>query len=251
MIINHQQFKYSDYIVYVDESGNTDLKNVDPKYPVFVLTFCVIKKTTYIRYIVPQFQDMKFLFFGHDNIDYHSYDIRQKRNSFAMLQNEKTKELFFDKLNEIISESSFVIISAVIKKEKYVEGKRDIYHHALQFCLERLNSFLKQRNQHGRITHIICESRGKKEDRLLKGEFHQILNNEYDYYTKFRYDYKATPMEIEFSPKGPTGLQIADLFGHPIGSHIINPQRENRAFDIIEQKIFGPKNKKIGLKVFP
>jgi hypothetical protein len=32
---------YSQYIVYVDESGDHSLQSIDPQYPVFVLAFCI------------------------------------------------------------------------------------------------------------------------------------------------------------------------------------------------------------------
>ena len=32
--------EYSDFIVYVDESGSVDMLNNDPDFPVFVLSFC-------------------------------------------------------------------------------------------------------------------------------------------------------------------------------------------------------------------
>ena len=253
---NIQHYQFSDYIVYVDESGNADIKNIDEKYPVFVLTFCIVKKTTYTRYIVPQFQNMKFQIFGHDGIVFHSYDIRQKENDFASLQSEDIREEFFQCLNEVMEESSYVIISSVIKKQDYVGGlhrKRDIYHHALQFCLERLHDFLIKNNQHQKLTHIICECRGKKEDRMLEEEFEQILTNTYDYTQKHRRSYVHTPMKIKFIPKtaNATGLQIADLLGQPIGRHIISPHQKNRAFEIMENKFFRKGGKRIGLKVFP
>jgi hypothetical protein len=33
--------KFSEYIVYVDESGDHGLETIDPNYPVFVLAFCI------------------------------------------------------------------------------------------------------------------------------------------------------------------------------------------------------------------
>ena len=36
---------FSDYIVYVDESGNLGLGDkVDKEFPLFVLAFCILKK---------------------------------------------------------------------------------------------------------------------------------------------------------------------------------------------------------------
>jgi len=39
---------FSDYIVYVDESGDHGLETFDREYPVFVLAFCVFQKSHYL-----------------------------------------------------------------------------------------------------------------------------------------------------------------------------------------------------------
>jgi hypothetical protein len=36
--------EFSDYIIYVDESGDHSMAPVDPDYPVFVSDFCVFHK---------------------------------------------------------------------------------------------------------------------------------------------------------------------------------------------------------------
>ncbi|MFT5226556.1 MAG: hypothetical protein ACI8XX_002318 [Polaribacter sp.] len=51
---------FSDYIVYVDESGDHGLKTIDPNYPVFVLVFCIFHKSHFIEKIVPAIQGFKF-----------------------------------------------------------------------------------------------------------------------------------------------------------------------------------------------
>ena len=35
---------FSDFVVYVDESGDHGLKTMDNTYPMFVLAFCVFNK---------------------------------------------------------------------------------------------------------------------------------------------------------------------------------------------------------------
>ena len=51
---------FSDYIVYVDESGDHGLQRIDPNFPVFGLSFCIFKKADYTEQIVPAVQDLKF-----------------------------------------------------------------------------------------------------------------------------------------------------------------------------------------------
>ena len=68
---------YSDYIAYVDESGDHGLESVDPNYPVFVLSFCVFNKHYYTRAVVPAVGMFKFKHFGHDLVVLHETDIRK------------------------------------------------------------------------------------------------------------------------------------------------------------------------------
>jgi hypothetical protein len=41
--------RFSDTIVYVDESGDHGVASIDTTYPVFVLLFVVFKTNTYIN----------------------------------------------------------------------------------------------------------------------------------------------------------------------------------------------------------
>ncbi|MEX5323322.1 DUF3800 domain-containing protein, partial [Pseudomonas shirazica] len=64
--------EFSDYIVYVDESGDHGLQKINPEYPVFVLAFCIFRKDVYVQSVVPAVQKLKFDFWGHDGIVLHS-----------------------------------------------------------------------------------------------------------------------------------------------------------------------------------
>jgi hypothetical protein len=59
---------FSDYIVYVDESGDHSLQSVDPNFPVFSLVFCIFKKSDFVETVVPVVQRLKFDFWGHDAV---------------------------------------------------------------------------------------------------------------------------------------------------------------------------------------
>ena len=68
--------KYSDYIVYVDESGHAS-PDPDPNYPCFVLAFCLFEKSYYCEELAPALQKLKFRCFGHDMAVMHERDIRK------------------------------------------------------------------------------------------------------------------------------------------------------------------------------
>ena len=49
----------SDYIVYVDESGDHSLQSINPEYPVFVLAFCIFSIQAYVLLVAPALQTLR------------------------------------------------------------------------------------------------------------------------------------------------------------------------------------------------
>jgi hypothetical protein len=45
--------RFSDYIIYVDESGDHSLQVIDEQYPLFVLSFCIFRKVEYANIVGP------------------------------------------------------------------------------------------------------------------------------------------------------------------------------------------------------
>lgn len=250
MTIGHQ---WSDYVVYVDESGDHSLRNIDPMYPVFVLAFCIFHKQHYAQSVTTALTKFKFRHFGHDMLVLHEHDIRKERNGFNFF-NREAKLAFMTELGDLIEEHNFVIVSVAIDKQRLAEKyhrPNNPYHIALEFCLERLYYFLCEKEQHMLNTHIVVEKRGVKEDKDLKVEFSRLRES----------NKKCLPFELIFADKkaNSSGLQLADLIARPIGLHIIRPEQHNKAFSILQKKFYsqygregaGKGYKGYGLKCFP
>lgn len=248
--------KYSNFIVYVDESGDHGMQSVDQNYPVFVLAFCVFYKRHYAEKVVPTLQKFKFNHFGHDLVVLHETDIRKESGTFRF-ENRPHKERFINELTDIIESSNFILISCVIDKL----GLRDRggmpdnpYHLALGFCLETLYEFLQEKNQDNTMTHVIVECRGRKEDSELELEFRRICDGANRLGI-------SLPFDIIFADKrvNSAGLQLADLVARPVGLSVLRPTQENRAFEVLKRKFFcsGGRSKvgegfeNWGLKIYP
>ncbi|WP_370695226.1 DUF3800 domain-containing protein [Pseudomonas sp. FP1740] len=52
--------RYSDFIIYVDESGDHGMQTLDPNYPMFVLAFCMFHKRHYCERVISALQKFKF-----------------------------------------------------------------------------------------------------------------------------------------------------------------------------------------------
>jgi hypothetical protein len=172
--------KYSNFVVYVDESGDHGMQTLDANYPVFVLAFCVFYKRHYSEKVVPALHKFKFNHFGHDLIVLHEREIRKEEGDFRFFANRGHKKRFISELTQIIEGSNFILISCVIDKGRLRdkgEMSNNPYHLALGFCLETLYEFLQEKKQHTALTHVIVECRGKREDNELELEFRRIRPN--------------------------------------------------------------------------
>jgi len=244
--------EFSDYIVYVDESGDHGLDSIDPGYPVFVLAFCIFQKSEYLEEIAPRIQQFKFRHFVKDIVILHEVDIRKDRGDFKFLKEPGLKRAFIGELTEIIESSPFTLICVVIDKRKLRGNYRfpaNPYHIALKYGLERVFAFLAKKGQDRRLAHIVVESRGKREDRELELEFLRVAGGG-------NYRNARLPFELVFADKksNSAGLQLADLFAHPVGMSVWKPAQGNRASEVLKAKFDRDTSGEIrgrGLKVFP
>lgn len=242
---------HSDYIVYVDESGDHSLTSIDPGYPIFVLSFCIFLKSVYVETVTPRLRNLKFATFGHDMVILHEHEIRKKTGAFAKLSKEP-REFFMSKLTDIMKDSDFTLLAVLIDKRKlksrYVNPAHP-YHLAMEFGLERLYRFVKEKKQENNLTYLVCESRGAKEDKQLELEFRRICDGE-------NYFRKPLPFDIVIVDKkvNSEGLQLADLTARPIGLSVLRPEQQNRALEILEGKYYKDgygRKEGFGLKCFP
>jgi hypothetical protein len=242
---------FSDYIVYVDESGDHSLEVINPDWPLFVLCFCIFPIDAYSAAVAPAIRKLKFEVFGHDLVILHEHDIRKKRGAFSQL-NQPAREAFMGRLTDIIAAADMTVIGVVIDKARLrarYQTPFHPYHLAMQFGLERLAQFLRLQGQDARETYVVFEARGAKEDKELELEFRRVCDGN-------NRDGQPLPLRIHVADKkaNSEGLQLADLTARPLGLHVLRPDQPNRAGAILHGKLFRGAHNCVtgnGLKVFP
>lgn len=238
---------FSNYIIFADESGDHGLTSINPENPVFVLAFCIFKKTDYLSVVQQAVAQLKLNFWGHDLVILHNHAIRKSTGEFGFLFNDERRKIFLHALNEMIRDIPFAIAATVIDKRNLSKesGLNNPYVLTLECCIEQVRGFLKDKEQLQCLTHLIVESRGNVEDQELKSAFQAIAaRGSSDQY----------PIEIRFASKqtNSSGLQIADLVAHPIARNALKRQQPNKAFDIIKEKLLGyPEYEEMGIKRLP
>ena len=212
------------YIVYVDESGEASTAAVDKAYPVFVLACCVFDVPTYINEIVPGFQKLKFDWFGHDQVVFHSSDIRRRRGDFQFLADPAEEERFSLELSEFIRAADFEIYAETIaKSEKLTENNVDLYPLAVVSSLRRIQVASSQSGGNAKDPAVVFESRGRIQDETVRQALETM-----EWQGLTRFSSKASLS---------TGLQIADLIARPVGLNFLGRGVVNAPFEILREKL--------------
>jgi hypothetical protein len=241
---------FSNYIVFVDETGDHGLTSINRDFPLFGLAFCIFKKADYIETVTPALRRLKYATFGHDLVVLHEHDIRKRENAFALL-NREPREAFLKALTQIIEAAPFTLVAVVIDKRllQTAPGQSNPYHLALLFGLERVFALLSSRGEAQRLTHIVVESRGKREDSELELEFHRICQGANE-------SGGPLPFRLVMADKraNSEGLQLADMVARPVALSFLRPGQPNRAFEVLRPKFWRDANGRVeghGLKLFP
>jgi hypothetical protein len=246
------EFVFSDHIVFVDESGDHGLVQVDPHYPMFVLAFCLFSKVDYVEQAGPILQRLKLRFWGHDEHVLHEHEIRKPNRHYGFLFDPVTRSDFQNAISGVVEETPFQLVASAIRKVEFARQyavPANPYELSLEFGLERLLRELQARGDATKITHVVVERRGTNEDAQLELAFRRICAGANALG-------RLLPFELVMVPKASnsTGLQLADLVARPIGIKVLRPSQPNRAYDVVEKKFRRSPAGEIkgwGLKVFP
>jgi hypothetical protein len=242
------------YALFIDESGDHGLTTLNTDFPVFLLCGVLISFPDY-QDLNKRMVELKTGIWGEKKVILHSRDIRKCEKEFSVLFDLGVKANFYKNINEIISNTSYTIIASAINKKLYIQKygtlSDDVYELALSFMIERAVFFLDDIPEKNKELHIVIERRGKKEDKKLEEHFQRLLARGTGYVSADRL--KAYNLQITFKLKldNINGLQLADLIAYPIARHVIDKNRANPSFDILEPKFYKKNGKTYGLKIHP
>jgi len=240
------------YYLFLDESGDHGLSNLDSNFPVFVLCGVLFESKNY-NICRDHINEVKLKYWNNIGVILHSRDIRKCEKEFKILFDLDIKKGFYGDLDDIVVNSPYTIIADGINKAEYIKqyGRLSrVYGLSLSFILERMVFYLDEIPTEKQV-YVIVEERGKTENKELRHYFNQVLINGTGFVVPQRL--RGLNIKLEFRPKSKNinGLQLADLVAYPIARHIINRERPNPAFDLLQHKFYMRKGIRYGLKTFP
>jgi len=228
------------YCLYLDESGDHNLKTIDKDYPIFVLSGVIIQHLD-IKNITKEVQNFKVNSLGTNKIILHMADITRSKEGFERLKDDiNFRNNFYKGIDNLILKLNFILIVCIIDKEAHLKKYRNLaynpYDLALTCILERYYYFLFKKRD---IGIIIAESRDKVLNNKLKLTYKRIYDTGITYpsrkITSSQIRKKFRSFRIRDKKKNLAGLQIADLCALPIGRNYL------RKKSILDYKIIKSK----------
>jgi hypothetical protein len=241
------------YYLFLDECGDHSLKKPFQSFPIFLLCGVLTSIENY-QIIRKAINDLKLEIWGNKNVIFHSRDIRKCEKEFRILVDLVLKNEFYEKINQIVSMPVYSIIASAIKQAEYINKfgllQDNVYKVALSFVIEQSVIVLGQIEANAELA-IIIERRGIKEDKQLFNHFNQLCTNGLSTLTAQKLKKLSPSLIFHNKKENINGLQLADLVAYPIARYVLEPDKPNRAFKILEPRIYKGNATLVGLKIYP
>lgn len=215
------------YRLYLDESGDHVFREVaEPAHRFLCLLGCWFRNPDYLRFH-NALEEIKSQLLPHhpdDPVVLHREDMINARKAFKVLRDDAAREAWDRRLLTLIAEAEFRCVAVVIDKDalrrSYGDAAAHPYHLGLGFLLQRFAGYLNHFNRQG---DVMGESRGGKEDRLLKESYTRVFERGVWMTGAHTFQSALASRELKLKPKSAniSGLQLADLLGHPLKQWIL------------------------------
>ncbi|MDQ8193826.1 DUF3800 domain-containing protein [Coraliomargarita sp. SDUM461004] len=242
----------SEYIAFLDECGNHEMRRIDRDFPLFLLSCILVERSSYLKQILPAVNQLKLSYWNHEGVNLHSRDIRKAKGPFSFLQHPEKRKHFMLELSALMTSLPYTVFISAIHKDahlkRYGDRAKNPYELALEFTMERVRHFMCQHA----ISELpfVAEARGKKEDHSLERVFYRVLAKGTHQMPSDQFRSMNCSLVFRTKYDNIVGTQLADLCAHPCARHILNPAHGNRAYPIVQQKVYHSHGVS-GWKIFP
>lgn len=224
-------------VLFLDESGDHNLSDIDLNYPLFVLGGVIMDLEYAQEVLEPQLTAFKRELFGRTDIILHTADITRNRNGFEKLKDRNFRNLFYERLNALMRSLQYQVIACVIRKDEHLSryGLKalDPYMLSLDIVVERFCFEIGNR-YHGGI--IVAESRGDLLDRQLELAWVNLKMLGTRYLQAKDIRHRIGSLACQRKCDNIAGLQLADLVCTPIGRRVLGKPRKPD-WEIVESKL--------------
>lgn len=229
-------------VMFLDESGDHNLKRINPKYPIFVLGGVIVDRA-YARSVVePAFRQFKLTHFGREDVILHTVEMNKGRGDYQFLADPVLRKAFYSDLNAMLGDLDYKVVACVIRKPDHIAQSKpnavDPYMHSLDILVERFCEELGDEVDSG---YIFAEQRNPGLDRALIAAWEELTKGGPGTGNVPSQEIDARVVGFTLKDKKPNiaGMQLADLVITPIGRHVVGtaPRPNEVRWAVVEGKL--------------
>lgn len=224
-------------VMFLDESGDHNLRVIDPQYPLFVLGGVIVGKDYAEGELSERMAAFKRELFGREDLILHTADITRNRNGFERLKDSGFRQAFYERLNALMAELRYSVVACAIRKDRHLSrygvAALDPYLLSLDVLVERL--CLDVGNVEGGGL-IVAERRDPTLDHELELAWLNLKIQGTRYLQAKQIERRILALNLRDKKANLAGLQLADLVVTPIGRKILG-KTVKEDYGVVEQKI--------------
>ncbi len=212
---------YPSYRLFFDESMSRSAQDEDGPMRYFALCGCVFFLETYRQRFRPAVQELVTRYFpDHDPeepVILHRYDIKNRRGSFAPLQQEQLRLAFDQDVLRLFETSDYDLMTVVLDKELFFARYGPAADPHVRCLWELLGGYCGFLKMKGKTGDVLGEARKQHLDKPLMNAYRAYCQRE---------EVKPLPLssgELKLKPKEQNivGTQFADLLAYPAMQSIL------------------------------
>ncbi len=234
---NH--FDKTAYKLFIDELGHTSYKHPSPLY---ILSCCSVDDLESQRMKIRANQ-IKFKYWGHTDIIFHSREIGRKDGKFAILKDKDIYKSFLQDLESFLLESKFKMFFAITNKDNAKKSGWDEVKTYKETANVMIRNFILILLSHDSRGEIVIESATATKDFYFHRALGHFLS---DGLIVPKVSYKKvqeTITSISFVSKKNHDIeeQIADLLAYAIKCKSLKKKIKKNSYEDIILKILNKK----------
>lgn len=229
-------------VMFLDESGDHKLKNINPNYPMFVLGG-VIAERAYVRGVIePEVAKFKHRHFGRTDVILHTVDMRNNAGDFAFLTDAVRRGAFYAELNFLLQGLDYRVLACAIRKDahvaRYGRNATDPYLYAMDVLIERFCWALGNQLDAG---FIYAEKRNPTLDQEVMEVWETLRTSGVGtgFVSSQRIEECIVGLDLRDKKPNLAGMQLADLVVTPVGRHALGtPEKpEQVQWSVVRSKL--------------
>lgn len=211
------------FYAFVDESGDENLRAIDPNYPIFILGSVIMNAEYHDSTAHGLFTSLKTKY-ALPGLILHTAELARCRGGWSFLKDPDVRGNFYLELNKLTSQLEFMLVYCLLDipaaLKKWNSAQRQPYVWLMSPLLDALYHSVGDQA----IVEIYFESRQPLQDRIVEAEYNRVMEIGTNHVSSKSLTAKFAPRLNFLGKSANPGAELADLALSSVGRDYLGKQ---------------------------